>query len=73
MLGGKNTSPGEDQTPDLCMFDTAYKYNALTSCATGEMLTERATKWYVHVYTFAKKKQNIFSTCGIRMLLYIGF
>jgi len=37
------------------------------------MLTERATKWYVHVYTFAKKKQNIFSTCGIRMLLYIGF
>ena len=34
----KKTSPGEARTPDLRMSDTVYKYDALTDCATGELL-----------------------------------
>ena len=38
----KNSSPGEDRTPDLRMSPlpaiTVYKYDALTDCATGEIM-----------------------------------
>ena len=39
----KKISPGEDWTPDLCMSDTVYKYDALTNCATGELVAYKAT------------------------------